>query len=110
MRLSEQDVVRQVRAVTLRRLRLWVKKGWIVPVEGERGPLFEPADVARLRLVCELRDELNVNEDAVPVVLSLMDQMFSLRREMKALARAVDMQSEDVRKRIRDAHLALTKR
>lgn len=109
MRLSEKDVVHEVEAITLRRLRLWVRKGWIMPVEGEQGPLFDATDVARVRLVCELKDELNINEDAMPVVLSLMDQVFSLRREMKALAQAVDRQSREVRRQIRDAHRSLTK-
>ncbi len=109
MKLSEKDVVLRVDAVTLRRLRLWVGKGWIAPVTGEGGPVFDATDVARVRLLCELRDELKIAEDVVPVVLSLMDQVFSLRREMKALARAVDEQPHEVRRRIREAHLSLTK-
>ena len=61
-------------------------------------------DVARIRLVCELRGDLDVPEEAVPLVLSLLDQVHGLRREMRSLAKAVDAQPENVRAAIRAAY------
>lgn len=109
MRLTEKDVIEQVREVSLTRLRLWVKEGWVAPAVSDGGPAFDEADIARIRLVCELMDDLNVNEDAVPVVLSLLDQLYGVRRELKVLARAIESQPEDVKRRIRDAYTALIK-
>ena len=42
----------------------------------------------------------------MPVVLSLLDQVYGLRRELKALARAVDRQPEAVRQELMSAYRA----
>ncbi len=103
MKLTESQVVEQVDEVSVRRLRIWVREGWIAPAEGETGPIFDALDVARVRLVCQLKNELELHDDAVPVVLSLIDQVHGLRNELKALAEAVDQLPEDARRRVRDA-------
>ncbi|WP_375565817.1 chaperone modulator CbpM [Oceaniradius stylonematis] len=104
MRWSEADVVAQVEQITVRRLRLWVRRGWIAPARNESETRFDDLDLARIRLVRELKDDLNLNDDAVPVVLSLLDQVHGLRRELRNLARAVDAQPEATRHAVRDAY------
>ena len=104
MKWSEADVVAQIEQITLRRLRLWVRRGWIAPAREEDDKRFDDLDLARIRLVCELKDDLNLNDDAVPVVLSLLDQLHGIRREFKALAQAVDQQPDAVRKTVRTAY------
>lgn len=106
MTLTERQVVDAVGAVSLRQLRLWIRRGWIVPAQGESGPVFDEADVARARLVCQLRHDMNVNEDAVPVVLALVDQLYGVRRELRTVLRAIGDQPQEVRRRIRDAYRA----
>lgn len=100
MKLTERDLVDSVEEVTIRRLRLWVKHGWIAPATGKAGPSFDDLDVARIRLVCELKDVLELNDDAVTVVLSLMDQLYGLRKELRTLAAAVEQQPRKVRQEI----------
>ena len=107
MRHSEKEVVAKVESVTLRRLRLWVRRGWVSPATGERGAHFDELDVARIRLLCELKDEMKVNDEAMPVVLSLLDQLYGLRREMKVLSQAIDRQPEAVRLKVREAYRRL---
>lgn len=104
MKLSETDVVTAVERLTVRRLRLWVRRGWVSPRTDENGPRFDEIDVARARLICEFTDELNLNDDAVPVVLSLMDQLHNVRRELKSLVSALEHEPEDIRRRVRDAY------
>ncbi|TNF21426.1 MAG: MerR family transcriptional regulator [Rhodobacteraceae bacterium] len=101
--LNEGDVVARVARVELRELRLWVREGWVKPAEGEGGPLFDDLDVARVRLLCDLRKEMALPDDALPVVLSLLDQLHGLRRDLRDLAGAVDAQSEEVRQAIVEA-------
>ncbi len=72
-----------------------------------RGPVFDDVDVARIQLVRQLRDDLGLDAEAIPVVLSLVDQLYGVRRELRALARAVDQQDPAVAGRIRDAYRAL---
>ena len=74
MTLKDREVVEQLGTLTLTELRLWVSEGWVTP-DDEQG--FAEIDVARVRLVCQLRRDMNVNEDAVPVVLSLLDQLLA---------------------------------
>jgi chaperone modulatory protein CbpM len=84
-------------------LTQWVELGWVVPERRERGePAFSDLDVARVCLICDLRHDLAVEEDTIPLVLSLLDQMYTLRRQINALAGAVRQQPEDVRAAILD--------
>ena len=106
MKLGEREVVATVRRVELRELRLWVREGWIRPAHGESGPVYDDMDVARIRLVCDLRKEMSLPLDAVPVVLSLLDQLHDVRREMRGLAEAVDRQPDKTRQAIIDAYRA----
>ncbi|WP_431281831.1 chaperone modulator CbpM [Humitalea sp. 24SJ18S-53] len=63
-------------------LQRWIAEGYVHP---EPGLVFQEIDVERVRLILELRDDLAVNEDALPVVLSLLDQVYALRRRLKRL-------------------------
>jgi chaperone modulatory protein CbpM len=106
MRLTEEEVLAEVREVGIVRLRLWVERGWVVPNRDLAGPTFDELDVARIRLVCQLCDELAVEEDSLPVILSLVDQLYATRRDLKALARAVLQEPEDTRTRIHQHYRA----
>ncbi len=84
----------------------WIANDWVRP-DGESGhPLFREIDVARIRLIRELRDEMDVNEDALPVVLSLLDQLYDLRRRVRDLAEALDRNTADDVRRALSEHLA----
>jgi chaperone modulatory protein CbpM len=77
----------------------WVARGW-VRAEGS-GPAdwaFADIDVARLQLLRELSVDLALDEDAIPVVLSLLDQVYSLRR---ALRTAMDVVAESADNQLR---------
>lgn len=95
--LNEAQVVSLIETVTVEELRGWVTAGWIAPAHGQSGLVFDELDIARVRLVCELRGELAVPEDAVPLVLSLLDQVHGLRRELRSLGEAVDAQPDHIR-------------
>ncbi|MEB8387230.1 MerR family transcriptional regulator [Rhodobacteraceae bacterium KMM 6894] len=98
--LEERDVLTRVRRVRLQELRLWVQEGWVRPARSESGPRFDELDVARVRLVRDLRRDLSVPADTVPVILSLLDQVHGLRRELRSLAEAVQAQPEETRQAI----------
>jgi chaperone modulatory protein CbpM len=85
-------------------LHRWVEMGWVEPERpSERDePSFSEVDIARVRLICDLRHDLAVEEETVPLVLSLLDQLYALRRQMRTLSDAVRQQPEDVRNAILD--------
>lgn len=52
----------------------FVKLEWIIPIDPEH-QLFDEEDVARARLIWELRRDFGVNDEAVPLILHLIDQL-----------------------------------
>jgi chaperone modulatory protein CbpM len=75
------------RYTTLREddLRRWIGEGH-VRAERRGGELvFEEIDAERIRLILELRDVMQVNEEALPIILSLLDQLYALRRRLSGL-------------------------
>src|SRR5690348_11566791 len=77
-------------------LRTWIESDWIHP-EGEPGAwIFRDIDVARVRLIIEIRD-LEIGDEALPLVLSLLDQLYGARRHLGALCGAVAAQPPEVR-------------
>jgi chaperone modulatory protein CbpM len=78
----------------------WIAAGWLVPgrIDGARS--FSEVDIARARLIRDLQQALGVNDEAVPVILDLLDQMHGLRRALRALSAALAAQPEETRRTI----------
>ena len=66
-------------------LRRWIAEGHVRTDRAADNLVFTEIDVERVRLILELRDLMQVNEEAMPIVLSLLDQIYELRRRMRAL-------------------------
>lgn len=79
-------------------LALWIERRW---VRAERTPegawRLTEMDVARVGLLVELRVTLDVTEDLIPMVLSLIDQLYDARRTVRALLSALDEQPAGIR-------------
>ncbi|WP_142847396.1 chaperone modulator CbpM [Telmatospirillum sp. J64-1] len=63
-------------------LTLWVEQSWVKPTRQEDDWFFDESDVARLQLICELKRDMAVNDEAVPVILSLLDQLYAARTSL----------------------------
>lgn len=70
-------------------LLAWVGQEWLRPARGGAEPEFDECDVARVELICELRRDLAVDDAAVPVVLSLLDQLYATRRLLRGVGAAL---------------------
>ena len=57
---------------------LAIKSRWISPFKLEEKKL-DHEDLARLQLIAELRDDFGVNNDSIPIILHLIDQLHALR-------------------------------
>jgi len=66
-------------------LEHWISEGYVRPDAAEGELVFQEIDVERVRLILDLREVMAVNEDALPVVLSLLDQLYALRRRLRRL-------------------------
>ena len=97
------EVVTLVGRVDRVELSQWVELGWVAPEGTERDePAFSDLDVARICLIGDLRHALAVEEETIPLVLSLLDQIYTLRRQMNALTGAIRRQPDEVRDAILD--------
>jgi chaperone modulatory protein CbpM len=105
VRFSEAHVVRTVRRLSAARLAAFIEAGCIVPAESEGQRVFGEADLARLELLCELSEDFGLDEDALALVMSLIDQLHGLRHEMRRLLEAIGEQPPETRARIRAAFL-----
>ncbi len=99
--ISELELVERIERLETAALHHWVARGWVMPhvVDNERR--FDALDVARVCLICDLHYDLEIAEDDVPVVLSLVDQLHTNRRTIRALAEAIAAEAPEVRDRIR---------
>jgi chaperone modulatory protein CbpM len=78
-------------------LLTWIERGWVRAERQDPDWVFEEIDVARVRLIHDFRRAMEVPEETMPLVLSLLDQVYALRGQMQAIVRAVERQPEDVR-------------
>ena len=100
--ISQSELVDAIEKLDAQALQHWVNLGWVLPIHDTGDSRFDPSDVARVRLICELHYELRIEEDSMSVVLSLMDQLYATRRALGVLSSAVAAQPADVRARIKD--------
>ena len=75
-------------------------EGWIrdelVIAERDAGLSFSDMECARIRLICTLTYELEIDSGALPVVLSLLDQLYETRQRLLSLTRAVTSQEKAI--------------
>ena len=86
---SLDEVLAELHGVERTELLAWVEAAWVRPERQGGQPRFSAVDVARLRLIRELRHELALDPEALPVVLSLLDEVYALRRRLRLLGLAL---------------------
>ena len=98
--ITESEIVEAIGPLDADALQRWIDHGWVLPQRDSDSLRFDPSDVARVRLICELHYELRIEEDSLSVVLSLLDQLYATRRTLGAFISAVEIEPDDVRDRI----------
>jgi chaperone modulatory protein CbpM len=78
----------------------WIEQQWVLPATHDGEYLFEELDLARIKLINELIDELQIGEEAIPIVLNLLDQLYEARRVIDELKTAIAGCSDAVRDEI----------
>jgi chaperone modulatory protein CbpM len=88
--MTLEGLLGQVAGVEATDVTRWVALRFVRP-EGEAGAwVFGEMDVARVRLIVELRDVMEVDEPALPAVLGLLDQLYDLRRRIRRVNEAME--------------------
>jgi len=69
-------------------LEAWIQEEWLIPAESAGEMTFSDADVARVQLIRDLKNDLGINDEGVGVILNLVDQVHGLRRVLTELLRS----------------------
>src|SRR4029078_3051718 len=79
-------------------LTTWIEQHWVQPEHLlDHGHVFRDIAVERIHMIYDLRHRLDVHEETMPLVLSLLDQVYELRRNLQAVTRALDNQPGEIR-------------
>ena len=57
----------------------FISYSWIL-VADDSEPSLDHEDIARIRLIRELQDDFGINNEAIPIVLKLIDQLNGIHR------------------------------
>jgi chaperone modulatory protein CbpM len=79
--MQMREFVMQVRIET-EDLDRWISAGWLIPQTRDPAPDFSEIDLARAQLIRDLFG-LGVNDEGIPIVLDLVDQLHGLRRALR---------------------------
>lgn len=88
--------------VTASEITIWIEQNWVLPSEQDGQYHFDEDDFARVKLIAELRRDIGVNEEAMPVVLRLLDQVYGLRRALEQLNDAIQELPQDAREMLEE--------
>ncbi len=97
---SEDDIITTVTRLTRSQLVRFVEFDLVKPQHADTGFVFRRIDIARLELLCDLSHDLDLDETALGIVISLIDQLHAARQDLAAVARAMDALPADLQSRI----------
>ncbi len=89
-------------------LEVWIERKWVRPTGDDDEWYFAEQDVARLELICDLIHDLDIDAEALDIILPLLDQVYTLRRSLRAITQAVGELPADSRRHVRDRLLDRT--
>jgi chaperone modulatory protein CbpM len=92
MIMNKQDFL-TCSGLQVQTLEFWLEQRWLIPEETSAGMNFSDIDVARARLIQDLKSDFGVNDEGVDVVLHLMDQLHGLRRALAQLHKEIQRTS-----------------
>ena len=97
--MDRREFLRQA-GVDSGKIDLWVGSGWLAQHGGAEEWTFSEIDLARSRLIQDLTDDLGVNDEGVPIILGLIDQLHGLRGALRDLLVALRDQPSNTRERL----------
>jgi len=98
--IDEQKVLLRIKGISAVQLRVWVAQEWVKPAQSESAAAFNDADLARIQLLHLLDNQLDVGREAIPIILSLIDQVHGVCEKMQVISDAIDAQPDDIRTEI----------
>ncbi len=101
--IGRDELIRRFAGLDSAELARWVDNRWVLPDEEGGRWRFHEVDIARVELILDIRREFAVDDEAMALLLGLLDQVYSLRRQMRRLCDALECQPPEIREAIRQA-------
>jgi chaperone modulatory protein CbpM len=101
--IALEDLLNRLKGLDRRELTRWVENRWVLPERRDETWIFHEVDVARVELILEIRHEFAIDDESLPLVLGLLDQIYDLRRHLRRMCDALAAQPPDVQATIRRA-------
>jgi chaperone modulatory protein CbpM len=100
MTMQLDDLVKAIDLLRREDLEAWMEEALVHASGQPDAPVFTEAECARVRMICSLHYDMEIETDALPVVIRLVDQLHETRRQLQALGAAVLEQDETIRSAI----------
>ena len=84
MNMNKQEFLRNL-GLEVQTLDFWLEQRWLIPEQASAGANFSDTDLARAHLIRDMKSHFGVNDEAVDVILHLVDQLHGLRRALEQL-------------------------
>lgn len=101
---ADDHLIAMAPGLTPVRLIAFLEARLVIPTAGlaigGAGQMYTRIDVARLQFLCELSDDLGLDEATLGVVIGLVDKLHATRNELRSLVRAIEAEAPDVQSRI----------
>lgn len=94
--MAIDDLLATISTLQRSDLERWISENLVAPQQDAGSLRFSEMECARVRLICTLTYELEVDSGTLPVVLSLLDQLYDTRQRLSSLTRAVAAQDKTV--------------
>ena len=77
----------------------WIEAEWLMPRIDNGQEYLSEVDVARAHLIRDMFD-LGANDEAIPIILDLIDNLHGVRRSLNAVLARIQEQPEETQKRL----------
>ena len=95
-----EEVISIVPELSREDIDRWIGEALIDAQQEAENTVLTDTQFARVRLICTLRYDMDVDEEILPIVLNLLDQLHETRQRLHKLSQAVLAQDEDVKSSI----------
>jgi chaperone modulatory protein CbpM len=94
--MAVDDLLATISPLQRSDLEAWIQDELVAPRQDAGSLSFSDMECARVRLICTLTYELEIDAGTLPVVLSLLDQLYDTRQRLLSLTAAIAAQDETV--------------
>ena len=100
--MSREELLALIPELSADRLAALTAAGVVRPLKADAEPRFADIDAARLRLALDLDEAFELHDEALRLVLSLIDQLNGMRGDMRAVLGALAEEPPETRARLRE--------